>query len=86
MHYMTGNYALDLHPADIFVDDRWQGRGIGTQLLALLIAGAKARGLQSMEGEVLTANAAVLALARPHGFRVTRSADDARMVRVSPAL
>jgi acetyltransferase len=66
----------------VAVDDRWQRHRIGAQLLALLIAGARARGLRSIEGEVLAENVGMLALAQRQGFRLVRSLESAQTIRV----
>ena len=52
----------------IVVADAWQGKGIGTRLLGMLMVAAKAKGLKSLEGEVLAENAPMLALVRRLGF------------------
>jgi len=67
----------------VAVDDQWQRRGIGAKLLALLIAGAKARGLRSIEGEILTENVGMITLAERQGFQVKRSMDSAQTVHVN---
>ncbi len=53
----------------IVVADAWQGRGIGSRMMAMLMEAAKARGFKQMEGEVLAENAPMLSLARRLGFR-----------------
>ena len=50
------------------VADAWQGRGVGTILMKALIACARAAGYASMDGAVLSANAAMLSLAGQLGF------------------
>ncbi|HYA38208.1 MAG TPA: bifunctional acetate--CoA ligase family protein/GNAT family N-acetyltransferase [Candidatus Methylomirabilis sp.] len=52
----------------IVVADAWQGKGIGTRLLGMLMEAARAKGLKSLEGEVLAENAAMLSLVRRLGF------------------
>lgn len=65
----SGEFAL-------VVADEWQGKGIGTRLLAALIEAARARGLRSLDGEVLEENAPMLHLVRKLGFDVHTSRDD----------
>jgi acetyltransferase len=52
----------------IVVADAWQGKGIGTRLLGMLMEAARAKGLKSLEGEVLAENAPMLSLVRRLGF------------------
>ncbi|HEX9813049.1 MAG TPA: hypothetical protein VGA88_13310 [Burkholderiales bacterium] len=49
---------------------------------ALLQTGARARGLRSIEGEVLAENVGMLALAQRQGFRLVRSPESAQTIRV----
>jgi hypothetical protein len=44
------------------VADRWQGHGLGTALLGLLVARAAARGVATLQLEVLPANARMLGI------------------------
>jgi acetyltransferase len=55
----------------IVVADHWQGRGIGARLLRSLMKNARERGFRTINGEVLTVNTRMLALAKSLGFRVT---------------
>ena len=66
----------------IAVGDAWAGLGIGGRLLRTLIAAARAQGVTHLYGDVLRANAPMLALARANGFGEQRHPDDARLVRV----
>jgi len=52
----------------IVLSDDWQGRGLGTRLLASLVAAAQHRGVCRLIGTTLSANSAMLALARKLGF------------------
>jgi RimJ/RimL family protein N-acetyltransferase len=52
------------------------GAGLGRVLLSTLIATAKRRGLEEMEGFVLAANQPMLKLASRLGFSITRDPDD----------
>ena len=65
----------------VTVADDWQGVGLASRLMRELIQGARARGLQRMEGIVLAENRAMLDLARRLGFTVSADPDDP-MVRI----
>ena len=53
----------------VTVDDAWQGRGLGSALLASLIQRAAAEGLLALTGTALAENARSLAMLRRAGFR-----------------
>ncbi|MFO7965681.1 MAG: bifunctional acetate--CoA ligase family protein/GNAT family N-acetyltransferase [Desulfobacterales bacterium] len=59
----------------ILVGDRWHGKGIGAELLKRCLEIAKARGLQSVHGVVLSENTQMLELGRKLGFEKKRGAD-----------
>jgi acetyltransferase len=54
----------------IVLSDDWQGRGLGSRLLASLLAAAKSRGVRSLAGTTLSVNDGMLALARKLGFNL----------------
>lgn len=60
----------------VTVADGWRGIGLASALMRELIADARGRGLERMEGWVLSENTAMLDLARRLGFQVLRSPDD----------
>ena len=60
----------------LVVADQWQNRGIGGQLLSMLIEAARERGFHAMRGEILADNAKMLALAKSLGFRISGSEDN----------
>jgi len=64
------------------VADEWQQKGIGRQLMQLLMTVAKDRGSEIMEGEVLSQNSKMLRLCERLGFRTVHSADDPEVVAV----
>lgn len=66
----------------IVVAERWQGKGIGTRLMTLLMEAAKARGFRVIEGDVLRANAAMLALIKGLGFSIEPMVDDGTLYHV----
>ncbi|MCK7580224.1 MAG: GNAT family N-acetyltransferase [Chromatiales bacterium] len=67
----------------IVVADKWQNRGIGTRLLALLMEAARAKGFKTMEGEVLTENVPMLNLVRRLGFNLWQEPDSPTIFAVS---
>ena len=66
----------------IVVADEVQGTGLGRRLLEALVATARNRGLEWMEGETLATNAAMRGLARRAGFRIRPHPDDLTLVRM----
>jgi L-amino acid N-acyltransferase YncA len=50
----------------VVVDDDWQGRGVGSALMRALVTGAQARGVITLEMDVLTVNHQVLAMVTGH--------------------
>jgi acetyltransferase len=70
----------------IAIDDGWHGSGLAGILMQSLIGVARSRGLRTMEGFVLAANAPMLHFARQLGFEARRSTDDRDTVLVVRAL
>ena len=66
----------------IVVADDWQGRGLGSRLLGLLVDTASQRGLKRIGGDVLAINEPMKVFAKAHGFMLGRSHDDPTLVRV----
>ena len=60
----------------LVVADKWQHRGIGSQLMRALIEAARQRGIKVMLGEILANNPNMLALTRSLGFSIHTSAED----------
>ncbi|MCU7845523.1 MAG: bifunctional acetate--CoA ligase family protein/GNAT family N-acetyltransferase [Candidatus Thiodiazotropha sp. (ex Monitilora ramsayi)] len=60
----------------LVVSDQWQRQGIGHKLMHQLMEIARDRGLEKMEGEVLSNNFKMLDLMKSLNFRVTTSPDD----------
>ena len=79
--YITNPDAISCEFA-IVVADEWTKRGIGSQLLRQLMTIAKARGLRTMEGEVLTDNRPMLEMAKGLGFTVQVRQDDSSVTSV----
>ena len=63
------------------IDDRWQGQGIGTALLANLECRAAALGAEQLFGDTLRSNDAMLRLARKSGYAFAASPGDWKQVR-----
>jgi GNAT superfamily N-acetyltransferase len=63
------------------IDDRWQGQGVGSALLANLQCRAAAFGSKRMFGDTLRSNEVMIALARKSGFDFSRNPDDWKLVR-----
>ena len=57
--------------AAVLVSDRWQGRGLGTELLAGVARVAREEKFQKLSGEILRDNLATQAIFKKVGFRLT---------------
>jgi len=68
------------------VADTWQGLGLGRRLLGTLLQAARQQGLDSLYGDVMRDNQAMLGLARSLGFRRSPHPDDARLLRLQHTL
>jgi acetyltransferase len=66
----------------LVVADDWQGRGIGHQLMEKLMEIARDRGLERIEGQVLSNNARMLNLMASLNFRIENDPDDPAIKRV----
>jgi len=66
----------------IAVTDEWCGAGLASRLMQELIRSARARGLKSMEGFILSGNTPMRKLAKRLGFQVTASDEGPGVVRV----
>jgi acetyltransferase len=55
----------------ILVSDRYQGRGLGTELLTRLVDIGRREGLRRIVAEILDTNGAMIRLARRLGFEIT---------------
>ncbi len=64
----------------LLVSDRFQGRGLGTELLRRLIAIGREEGLERIVGYISAENQTMLRLAREVGFQTGRSAWDPAIV------
>src|SRR6266850_4445969 len=70
----VARYVKESSPGDaefaIVLGDDWQGRGLGTRLLASLLVAAKSRGVRRLVGTTLSVNSGMLALGRKLGFKL----------------
>jgi GNAT superfamily N-acetyltransferase len=80
-HPESGSFELGLS-----VDDRWQGHGIGAALLANLECRAAALGAESLFGDTLRSNDAMLRLARKSGYGFAPTPDDWKQVRFEKSI
>jgi acetyltransferase len=61
--------------AAVLVSDNWQGRGLGTQLLAGVVHAARAENFQRLSGEILRDNLVTQAMFKKAGFRLQATRD-----------
>ncbi len=66
----------------LVVSDRWQSRGLAHRLMQNLMEVARDRGLEQMEGQVLSNNSKMLELVGPLGFRISNDPEDSSVKRV----
>jgi acetyltransferase len=75
----VGRLKRQLAPTDgelaVIVSDKYQGRGMGTEIVRRLIDVARREGIQRIIAVILSQNAAMLALARRLQFAITRGED-----------
>jgi acetyltransferase len=70
----------------LVVADAWQHKGIGHRLMVALMDAARAKGLKTMEGEVLASNRNMLKLVDRLGFAITTSEEDPAVKRIVKTL
>ncbi len=72
----VARYVKDVTPGEaefaIALSDDWQRRGLGTRLLASLLAAAKTDGVQRLVGTTMSDNDGMLTLARRLGFNLAK--------------
>src|SRR6201997_3431819 len=61
--------------AAVLVSDRWQGRGLGTELLASVARVARAEKFRRLSGEILRDNLATQAIFKKVGFKLNLTDD-----------
>jgi acyl-CoA hydrolase/GNAT superfamily N-acetyltransferase len=75
-----GQYELnpDMHSAEValVVRDKYQGRGVGRELLSYLIHLARRQGLLGFTGEVLVENASMVRLFEKMGFETAKRSEE----------
>jgi acetyltransferase len=70
----------------VSIADEWQGCGLGSLLLARLIAAAKKAGIETVTGETLASNSAMLHLAQKAGFTYAFDAGVRGLINLSLGL
>jgi acetyltransferase len=70
----------------LVVSDQWQRKGLAHRLMHHLMAVARTRGLETMDGEVLSNNTKMLELVKALGFQIYNDPDDPGIKQVSMAL
>jgi RimJ/RimL family protein N-acetyltransferase len=83
---LHNNAANDSGEYAIIVRSDLKHHGLGWQLMQLTIAYARARGLHSIEGEVLRENKAMLTMCRDFGFDIANDKKDAALCVVKLVL
>lgn len=63
----------------VVVEDGWQGKGLGRELIRRLIERARRAGVPRLHGEVLSENRRMLAILRGMGFATPRHPDDSML-------
>jgi acetyltransferase len=70
----VARYVKESPPGDaefaIVLSDDWQGRGLGTKLLASLVVAARSHGVRRLVGTTLSVNTGMLALGRKLSFEL----------------
>jgi len=82
----TTNLDLKTCEFALVVSDAWQGHGIGHQLMQRLMEIARDRGLERMEGQVLSNNSRMMKLMTSLKFAIERDPEDSAVKRVSIGL
>ena len=83
---LHNNAANDSGEYAIVVRSDYKGRGLGWQLMQMMIAYGRARGLRSIEGKVLHENKAMLDMCRQFGFEISIDPKNASICDVRLAL
>lgn len=83
VRYVKDDARPDEAEFAIVLADDWQRRGLGTKLLAGLLAVAKSQGVRRAVATALSTNDGMLALAHRLGFRATFSPESASITNLS---
>jgi acetyltransferase len=70
----------------LVVADEWHEHGVGTRLMQALFDAARARGLATLDGEILRSNGPMLHLVTSLGFATNEREGDVNAVRVTKVL
>ena len=70
----------------LVVSDKWQGRGIARLLMQNLMEVARDRGLEKMDGQVLSNNFRMLELMESLNFQISNDPDDSSIKQVEATL
>ncbi|KTD30469.1 MULTISPECIES: bifunctional acetate--CoA ligase family protein/GNAT family N-acetyltransferase [Legionella] len=70
----------------LVIADQWQNKGIGSHLLSNLMAVAKSKNLRTVEGVIMSANLAMLALAKNLGFSMKAMKEDPTLLLAKKSL
>lgn len=70
----------------VMVSDAWQGQGLGRRLIGKLLQLARAAGLATVRGDVLSENRRMLAILRDCGFTCRRNPEDSFLHEATLAL
>jgi len=73
---MTKAHSVNEAEVAVVVSDRWQGRGLGKELLARLLLIAADEKLERLTAEMLPDNTAVMRICEKLGFSLTPSLED----------
>jgi RimJ/RimL family protein N-acetyltransferase len=84
--YVQSASGADRCEFGITIADAWQGSGLATRMMQSLMRRARFDGYRAMEGDVLSGNGAMLALARRLKFSCRSRSDDAALVLVERVL
>lgn len=83
----VARYASDVQGAAaefaIVVADAWQGRGVGSQVAAILFDYAASRGVETLYGDISATNQRMLELVHALGFATQALPEDARITRAT---
>lgn len=74
--------TTDEAEAAVLVSDQWQGRGLGTELLASVARVARAEKFKKLSGEILRDNLATQAIFRKAGFKLHAMEDPSSVFAV----
>jgi acetyltransferase len=75
---LSENARGDNAQVSLLVSDQWQGRGLGTQLLKLLLQAARDEKLQEVRAEILPENQPMQQLCKRAGFTLEEKPDSVR--------